>query len=78
MYHLHDKGRLAAGCDADLAIVDPGGPARALTSTLADAYETYPGRTTTLAVRRVLVRGRVVVADGDLADADVFGGRALA
>ncbi len=72
------KGAIAVGSDADLVVADPGGPARAVTSTLADAYETYPGRTTTLAVRRVLVRGRLVVTDGELADADVFGGRTLA
>jgi len=72
------KGAIAVGSDADLAVVDPNGPPQAVTSTLADAYETYPGRTTTLNVRRVLVRGRVVVEDGSLADARRPAGRTLA
>ncbi|MDD5564695.1 MAG: amidohydrolase family protein [Thermoanaerobaculaceae bacterium] len=58
------KGALAVGSDADLVVVDPAGPQRPVVSTLADAYETYPGRTTTWNVRHVLLRGEAVVADG--------------
>ncbi|TAM50061.1 MAG: dihydropyrimidinase [Acidobacteria bacterium] len=58
------KGALAVGSDADLVVVDPAGPQRPVVSTLADAYETYPGRTTTWNVRHVLLRGETVVADG--------------
>ncbi|HUK11842.1 MAG TPA: amidohydrolase family protein [Thermoanaerobaculaceae bacterium] len=58
------KGAIAVGSDADLVILERAGPPRPIVSTLADAYETYPGRTTTLAVRRVIRRGRIVVEDG--------------
>jgi dihydropyrimidinase len=71
------KGAVAVGSDADLVVVDPNGPARPILSTLADAYETYPGRTTTLGVRSVLVRGGSVVEDGALVDALNPGGRTL-
>ncbi len=62
------KGAIAVGSDADLAVVDPAGPQRPVVSTLADAYETYPGRTTTWDVRRVLLRGETVIVDGALAE----------
>ena len=72
------KGTIAAGSDADLVVLDPNGPPRPVASTLAEAWETYPGRTTTLAVRRVLVRGRLVVEDGALVDSQRPAGRILA
>jgi len=71
------KGAIAPGSDADLAVVDPNGPPHPVVSSLADAYETYPGRTTSLGVRRVLVRGRVVAQNGALLDPDHPRGRVL-
>jgi dihydropyrimidinase len=72
------KGVIAVGSDADLVVVDPNGPPHPVVSTLADAWETYPGRTTTLDVCRVLVRGRLVVEDGALVDSQRPAGRTLA
>jgi dihydropyrimidinase len=60
------KGTIAAGSDGDLAVLDREGPERPVVSSLANAYETYPGRTTTLAVRHVFVGGRETVRDGTL------------
>ena len=72
------KGAIAAGSDADLVVVDPAGPRRPVVSTLADAYETYPGRTTTWNVRHVLLRGETVVADGVLVEPALPTGQLLA
>ena len=72
------KGAIAAGSDADLVVVDPAGPRRPVVSTLADAYETYPGRTTTWNVRHVLLRGETVVADGALVEPALPTGQLLA
>jgi len=72
------KGAIAVGADADLVILERAGPPRPIVSTLADAYETYPGRTTTLAVRRVIRRGRIVVEDGVTLDAPQAGAFAVA
>ncbi|OYV92165.1 MAG: hypothetical protein B7Z68_10435 [Acidobacteria bacterium 21-70-11] len=62
------KGAIAAGSDADLVVVDSAGPQRPVVSTVADAYETYPGRTTSWDVRHVLLRGEAVVTDGALVE----------
>jgi dihydropyrimidinase len=72
------KGAIAPGGDADLVVVDTDGPRRPVVSTLADAYETYPGRTTTLDVRAVMLRGRVVVEDNALLAPEAPTGRPLA
>jgi dihydropyrimidinase len=60
------KGTVAAGSDADLVILDVDGPERPVVSSLADTHESYPGRTTTLDVKHVLVRGRRVVENNAL------------
>jgi dihydropyrimidinase len=62
----HRKGALQPGFDADLVVLDPSGPERTIASTQADAYETYPGFTSTLAFRHVLLRGEPVASDGRL------------
>jgi dihydropyrimidinase len=66
MYHLHDKGRLAAGCDADLAIVDPN---LARTVDAAELrsnsdYSPYEGDTLTGWPVLTMLRGRVIAQDG--------------
>ncbi len=72
------KGAITPGGDADLVVVDPDGPRRPVVSTLADAYETYPGRTTTLDVRAVMLRGRVVVERNEVVAPGERTGRPLA
>ena len=64
------KGALRPGMDADIVILDPKGPERPLRSTLSDAPEAYPGFTTSLAIRQVLLRGEGRVVDGRLTQPD--------
>ena len=63
------KGKLLPGMDADLVVLDPKGPERPLRSTHADAYEAFPGFTSPLAMRHVLLRGELRVQDGRLTQA---------
>ena len=60
------KGTIRVGSDADLSIVDVHGKARAIKSSLAPCYETYPDRTSTLSFKYVLVRGQVVAVNNRL------------
>ncbi|MHB8797611.1 MAG: dihydroorotase [Thermoanaerobaculia bacterium] len=62
------KGALRPGLDADVVVLDPNGPARAVRATESDAYDPFPGFTSTLALRHVLVHGEPVVRDGDLVE----------
>jgi dihydropyrimidinase len=71
------KGSLAIGMDADLVILDPSGPQRPLLSTGADAFEAYPGLTSPLAFRHVLLRGEPRVRDGQLIRPDCHDGLPL-
>ncbi len=71
------KGTIKVGSDADLTAIDPDGPARAIASSRADVHEPYAGRTTTLDVRRVWLRGATVAVDNELAHADRREGRSL-
>lgn len=69
------KGALRPGLDADVVVLDPNGPARPAPGTEADAYDAFPGFTSTLALRHVLVHGEPVVKDGALFDPAVRRGR---
>ncbi|MFN7987652.1 MAG: amidohydrolase family protein [Thermoanaerobaculia bacterium] len=64
------KGALRPGLDADVVVLDPNGPERPVRGTESDAYDAFPGFTSTLALRHVLVHGEPVVADGALLDAE--------
>lgn len=73
-----EKGALRPGLDADVAIVDPRGDERPIRSSLAGAHETYPGFTSRLTFRHVLLRGEPVVEDGRLLDPSGPAGRPVA
>lgn len=75
---LPSKGRIAIGCDADLVILDPDGLEREIRPSLSDAWSPWTGRTTSLSVRHVLLRGREVVREGALVDGDRPRGRIVA
>jgi len=67
-FGLAEKGTLDPGTDADVVIFDP---AAEYTITAADNasnadYSIYEGRTVQGAVETTLVRGDVVVEDGDV------------
>ena len=71
------KGALRPGLDADVVVLDPNGDERPVVSSLADAPETYPGFTSRLVFRHVLLRGEAVVEEGRIAGNDSAPGRAL-
>jgi len=60
------KGTIKVGSDADLSVVDIHGRAKAIRSSLAACYETYPDRSSTLDFKYVLVHGEVVVVNNKL------------
>jgi dihydropyrimidinase len=62
------KGALKPGLDADIVVLDPAGPERPVASTLVPSFEAFPGFTTRLAFRHVLLRGEPRVRDGQLLD----------
>jgi dihydropyrimidinase len=64
------KGALAPGMDADIVVLDPSGPERPLRSTLAPAHEAFPGFTSRLQFRHVLLRGDPRVENGRLLEPD--------
>ncbi len=69
------KGALRPGHDADVVVLDPNGPERPVRGTESDAYDAFPGFTSTLALRHVLVHGETVVTDGGLVDGGVRRGQ---
>lgn len=60
------KGDLRPGLDADITVLDPAGPVQPVHSTLVPAFEAYPGASSGLAFRHVLLRGEPRVRDGQL------------
>jgi dihydropyrimidinase len=62
------KGALRPGYDADVIVVDFNGVERPVRSTLADAYETWPGRSSRLSFEHVFLRGIEVVRRNELVD----------
>jgi dihydropyrimidinase len=71
------KGQLKPGLDADLVVMDCRGPQRPLLSTLSDSHEAFPGQTSPLAFRHVLLRGEPRVRDGVLLPGTKPSGRPL-
>ncbi len=72
--HYPRKGSLQVGADADLVVLRSGGAERSIRSSLADAFETYPGLKTTLSIRALFLRGRLVVENGEILEPDSPGG----
>ncbi|MDR3673077.1 MAG: amidohydrolase family protein [Holophaga sp.] len=64
------KGALAPGMDADIVVLDPAGPEQPLRSTLVPAFEAFPGFTSKLMFRHVLLRGDPRVENGRLLEPD--------
>jgi dihydropyrimidinase len=64
------KGAILPGMDADIVVLDPAGPERPVRSTGVPAYEPFPGFTTKLHFRSVLLRGVPRVQDGRLLEPD--------
>lgn len=71
------KGALRPGLDGDLVVLDPNGPERPVHSTLVPAFEAFPGLTTRLSFRHVLLRGEPRVADGLLVEPGTLDGTPL-
>ncbi len=67
-YRLDNKGRIEVGADADLALVDLSQSTVLARDDLHDRhrFSPYPGQRLGGAVRRTLVRGRTVFADGKM------------
>ncbi|MGE5236159.1 MAG: amidohydrolase family protein [Acidobacteriota bacterium] len=71
------KGTLRPGSDADLVVLDTDGPPRPIHSTLADCHDPWAGRTTRLSARLVLLRGEIVVRNGETLAGRAHGGKLL-
>jgi allantoinase len=68
LFNIAGKGRLAVGCDADLTLVELGPQFTLQRKDLLDRHKLSPyvGRTFTGVVRRTLLRGKTIFADGKL------------
>ena len=65
-FGLPEKGQIAVGHDADLALFDPAGSTPVTADALLYRHKVTPylGRTLRGAVRRTILRGRTVAFDG--------------
>jgi allantoinase len=74
-YGLPDKGDIAVGKDADLALVDPDSPwtVRAADSESTQGYSPFEGMAMTARVTDTFVRGHHVLADGKVVGDPVGG-----
>jgi allantoinase len=65
-YGLPTKGRIAVGCDADIALVDNGGTwtIHAEDSPSQQGYTPFEGLEMTAKVTRTILRGQTIFADG--------------
>jgi dihydropyrimidinase len=71
------KGSLEAGADADLSLCRVGATTRALCSSHADTYESYPGMQSPLVFESVYLRGHEVARGGQLLYPDRRRGESL-
>ena len=71
------KGAIQVGSDADLVLLSENGSPRPIRASLSDVWDPYAGRTTTLDVRHVFLRGHHVVCENELLNADHALGRCV-
>ena len=69
-FHIRGKGEIAAGCDADLTLVDLSGASTLAQSDLHQRHPLtpYAGCTFRGTVRRTLLRGRAIFRDGEIVE----------
>ena len=66
LFGLHDRGRIAVGCHADLVVVDPEARQTVSKPAYKCGWSPYEGQTLYGAVRMVLLDGVLAVRDGRL------------
>lgn len=71
------KGALRPGMDGDVVVLDPSGPERPIRSAGVPTPEPFPGLTTRLRFRHVLLRGNIAAQDGRILEPDAPRGALL-
>jgi dihydroorotase-like cyclic amidohydrolase len=69
------KGTIRKGADADLVVLELNGKERPVRSSLSDVYEAYEGKTTSVVVKQMMLRGETIVRDGILTNRQRFTGK---